>query len=229
MTQNICVVANPLCKTYTNDNRCTSCYPGYNFYQNQGICVHEPNVQGPSQSGVVQTGNSAQGGQQQGQNQGSTSNIYSNIFTSGSSGSSGSSSGAGSSSTNNYVLPNGNTLMMFGAYYIEFNLQGQIVNIYPANFFSTQQQSTVSNNLGSQVQSNQSSSSSQSSQSTQSSPSSTSQTGQVQCYHRQIVKNNQCVNVSDQCQTWNTTTGACTSCYSGYSVVGEACVVTPKL
>lgn len=38
------------------------------------------------------------------------------------------------------------------------------------------------------------------------------------CYYRQVPINGKCVNVSDLCKTWNVITGACTSCYPGYTL-----------
>lgn len=46
----------------------------------------------------------------------------------------------------------------------------------------------------------------------------TEQPNQPSCYFRQVRINGNCVNVSDQCNTWNETTGACTSCYGGYTL-----------
>jgi hypothetical protein len=244
-SQGKCVVANPLCKTYTNDNRCTSCYPGYFLSQTQGTCLIDNSGSSQGQGVTSQTstsGQSSQQGQQGQQGQSTTSNIYTNTNSyGGNSGNvvnSGYSSGSTQTGGNTQMLPNGNTLFVFGAYYIEFNTQGQIVNIYPVGYLANQQQTTYSNSYGGQNQQsgqsssqsnqpNQWSSSSQTGQQQTQQSQQTQQAQQTQCYHRQVPKNGQCVNVSDTCQTWDNITGACTSCYGGYTIENGGCVVKP--
>lgn len=48
----------------------------------------------------------------------------------------------------------------------------------------------------------------------------------IQCSYRFYNSNGYCIAVSDQCNTWDLTTGACTSCYGGYSLTAGACVIT---
>ena len=42
---------------------------------------------------------------------------------------------------------------------------------------------------------------------------------------RFVLENGACKAVSDQCKTWNVSTGACLSCYDGWTLSNGACVV----
>lgn len=46
-----------------------------------------------------------------------------------------------------------------------------------------------------------------------------------QCYSRYFVKDGQCTAVSDQCKTWDGTSGDCTACYDGWSLNAGKCEV----
>ena len=41
----------------------------------------------------------------------------------------------------------------------------------------------------------------------------------LQCSQRYYFNGNKCLQVSDQCNTWNNTTGRCNSCYDGYDLL----------
>lgn len=43
-------------------------------------------------------------------------------------------------------------------------------------------------------------------------------------YRRVRISGSECRRVSDQCNTWNATTGACTSCYGGYTLTNGQCL-----
>lgn len=45
------------------------------------------------------------------------------------------------------------------------------------------------------------------------------------CTFRQVLIDHKCVNVSDQCKTWDPVTAACTSCYQGYVISNSDCVI----
>lgn len=45
----------------------------------------------------------------------------------------------------------------------------------------------------------------------------------IACSPRYYFHNGICTKISDLCNTWNTTTGACTSCYQGYTLSNGAC------
>lgn len=45
------------------------------------------------------------------------------------------------------------------------------------------------------------------------------------CWDRYVLKEGQCVAVSDQCKTWDNVSGDCLTCYGGYKVENGACVV----
>ena len=46
-----------------------------------------------------------------------------------------------------------------------------------------------------------------------------------ECGFRQVLVDGNCVDVSDQCNTWSDTTAECTSCYPGWTLRDGACVV----
>lgn len=51
----------------------------------------------------------------------------------------------------------------------------------------------------------------------------------ISCYFRWVLINGNCIAVSDQCKTWNSTTGACTSCYDGWYLQPDGtCTTTPS-
>ena len=41
------------------------------------------------------------------------------------------------------------------------------------------------------------------------------------CSNRSVLKDGICVAVSDLCNTWDSTTGLCTSCYGGYTLTAD--------
>lgn len=43
------------------------------------------------------------------------------------------------------------------------------------------------------------------------------------CSYRSVLTNGKCVAVSDLCNTWDSTTALCTSCYGGYTLVSGVC------
>lgn len=45
------------------------------------------------------------------------------------------------------------------------------------------------------------------------------------CPFRTVSKNGECVAVSDQCNTWDNTTGDCLTCYGGYTLSAGKCIV----
>jgi hypothetical protein len=45
-----------------------------------------------------------------------------------------------------------------------------------------------------------------------------------QCNNRYYLFNGFCNSVSPLCNAWNQNTGACTTCFSGYSISGYGCV-----
>lgn len=47
----------------------------------------------------------------------------------------------------------------------------------------------------------------------------------AQCYFRYVLKDGNCVAVSDQCKTWDNSTGDCTSCYDGWTLASGQCSV----
>jgi hypothetical protein len=47
----------------------------------------------------------------------------------------------------------------------------------------------------------------------------------TQCYYRQVPKNGSCVDISDQCKTWDVITGDCLSCFDGYTLANGACTL----
>ena len=47
----------------------------------------------------------------------------------------------------------------------------------------------------------------------------------VPCLPRNFVRNGVCVEVSDQCNTWNNVNGDCTSCYEGWTLKDGDCII----
>ena len=47
----------------------------------------------------------------------------------------------------------------------------------------------------------------------------------LECYDRYYLDAGTCYKVDDQCKTFNTATGACLSCFGGYRISGNACVI----
>ena len=49
----------------------------------------------------------------------------------------------------------------------------------------------------------------------------------VTCSFRWVLKNGTCVKVSDYCKSFNSTSGLCSACYSGYDLINGDCVYSP--
>lgn len=49
--------------------------------------------------------------------------------------------------------------------------------------------------------------------------------GEIICPYRTVKKDGQCIAVNDLCNTWDETSGACTSCYGGYKLADGVCII----
>lgn len=48
----------------------------------------------------------------------------------------------------------------------------------------------------------------------------------IDCYDRCYLSGGQCYQVNTLCQTYDSNTGACLTCYLGYAISGTTCVVS---
>jgi hypothetical protein len=49
--------------------------------------------------------------------------------------------------------------------------------------------------------------------------------GEINCFYRQVPIDGKCVDVSDQCKTWDVISGKCLLCYDGYTLDNGVCKI----
>lgn len=231
-TLNKCMQLNPNCKTATTSNVCTSCYTGYKINPNNGDCVLQSIDIPSTASASTATATTTQAGNQyvtvngliyqispQGQVTGPIYLPSTTTNTNSDPNCASFSNGQCISCANRYYLTSSGCKMV-DQYCQNWNTNGlctQCQNGYgvvngacfpvvfsnPANFIATVNSPTTP------------------------SVSPTTSTAQTspQCYTRQVLINNSCVDVSPYCSTWNTSDAKCTSCYTGYRLSTGSCIL----
>jgi hypothetical protein len=210
-----CVPTNQNCKTVTSNNQCTSCYSGYQLNPLTFNCDYSSSSSSPTQSGQQQTSYSSSSNAN-----GQFITLNGFIYQISSQGqmigplspASLSSSAATATDPNCAAYANGQCISCLYRYYLT-NAGCAAVDANCASWTASGQclqcQSGFSVINSSCVQTYSNPSANQ----TPSLPPSTSS-----CYTRQVLINGACVNVSDLCKSWSSSTALCTGCYQGYSL-----------
>lgn len=254
-TLNKCMQLNPNCKTATPNNICTSCYTGYKINPNNGDCILQsidvPSASTATSSSSTAATTTTQPNSQPATNSNQYVTINGLIYQISPQGqvtgpiylpSNTASNFPPTSSTTTQIntdpncasYSNGQCSSCANRYYLTSSgckMVDQYCQSSNTNGACTQCQNgygVVNGGCLPVVYSNPTSfiaAANSPSTPSVSPATSTAQSTQPQCYTRQVLIGNACVDVSPYCSTWSNLDAKCTGCYTGYRLSSGSCII----